>query len=198
MPHGQKPPRKHHYLPQLLLRRFVGTDGRIWVYDLHNGQIYPGRPETAGFVRDLYSRTKADGTVDHSYIEQLLASRVDGPGDAAIRRLLNRETLDVDWNDFLIFVAAQFLRTPAFFDRMGTMMTPVAQEMLERMARNDSNFRERVRQSSLSRGLSEEAIDRVLEAAASATCRTKPTKDFVISTSLAMLHAIFQDLQRMA
>ena len=197
MANGQNPPRDLHYVPQLLLRRFVGADGTLWVYDLEKEKVYPARPETAGFVRDLYSRTGADGAPDHAHVEKLLSERVDGPGDASIRRLLQHETLGSDWNDFLIFVAAQLQRTPAFFDRMSTMMQPSAQEMLERMARHDPRFREGVRQSALARGESEEEIEKMLQAAGSGGFRVKPTKDFVISMSLAMIYGIVEDLRQM-
>lgn len=55
------------------------------------------------------------------------------------------------WNDFLIFVATQLHRTPAFFDRMSSMMQPTMQEMLERMAKHDPEFRDNVRQSTRQR-----------------------------------------------
>jgi hypothetical protein len=78
-----KPPRNHHYVPQLLLRRFTATDGTLWVYDLEKTEIYPAQPKSAAFIRDLYSRTGLDGNPDHAYIEHLTANRVDKPGDAA-------------------------------------------------------------------------------------------------------------------
>src|SRR4029077_5785910 len=79
-----KPPRNHHYVPQLLLRRFAAADGTLWVYDLAKSETYPAQPKSGGFARDIYSRMGSDGSSDHAHVENLLAQRVDKPGDAAI------------------------------------------------------------------------------------------------------------------
>jgi len=115
-------------------------------------------------------------------------------------RLLAKEdlfTMGPRWNDFLIFVAAQLQRTPAFFDRMSKLMEPTAQESLARMAKHDPKFRDRVRQSALARGITNEQIEQQLQRAASGGIRVKPTKDFVVSMSLALVYGIFEDLRQM-
>jgi hypothetical protein len=195
-----KAPRNHHYVPQLLLRRFAAPDGTLWVYDLEKSEIYPAQSKSAAFVRDLYTRMGLDGKPDHAHIENLLAERVDRPGNAAIRRLLAKEdlfTMGPPWNDFLIFVAAQLQRTPAFFDRMSQLLQPAAQESLERMAKHDHEFRRRVTQSAFARGISEQAIQQQLQRAASGGIRVTPTKDTVVSMSFALIYAIFEDLRQM-
>jgi hypothetical protein len=195
-----KSPRNHHYVPQLLLRRFAAADGTLWIYDLQKSKIYPGQPKSAGFVRDLYSRMGPDGNPDRAHIENLLAERIDQPGDNAIRRLLAKEdlfTIGPPWNDFLIFVAAQLLRTPAFFDRMSSMMQPAMQETLKRMAKYDPEFRERVRRAAVAKRITTEEIEKQLGRVASGGFKIKPTKDFVISLSLASLYNIFQELRQM-
>jgi hypothetical protein len=167
---------------------------------LEKTEIYPAQPKSAGFVRDLYSRIAPDGTSDHAIIENLTAERVDKPGNAAIRRLLAKEDLFAmgsPWNDFLIFVAAQLQRTPAFFDRMSSMTQPTMQEMLQRMAKHDPEFRERVRLSSLARGLAESEVEKALQQAANGGFRIKPAKDFVVSMSFALVHGIFEELRQM-
>jgi hypothetical protein len=192
----QKPPRKHHYVPQLLLRRFVGSEGKLWVYDLERGDVYPGRPETSGFTRDLYSRVGSNGMQDHATVEKLLSERIDGPGDAAIRRLLRKETLGADWNDFLMFVAAQLNRTPAFFDRVSKSLEPAGQEAMDRIARTPE-FRESIRRKALERGESEEGIERFLDLLGSGGFRVTPTKDFVMHMALVLIYGIFEELRPM-
>lgn len=32
-------PRKHHFVPQFWIRRFAGSDGRLWAYDHDSGRI---------------------------------------------------------------------------------------------------------------------------------------------------------------
>jgi hypothetical protein len=193
----KKPPRDHHYVPQLLLRRFVNADGKLWIYDLKQERMFPSNPTDAGFVKDLYSRKAQDGTVDHAHIEQLLSTRVEGPGDAAIRRLLNRETLEADWNDFLIFIAAQLVRTPAHFERTANLMQPLMQETFERMANHSQEFRDRVRDSANARGESEEGFEKVFTEIREGRWKINPTKDFVISMSLSQLYPYTEELRKM-
>lgn len=68
---GDKPPRRHHYVPQSSLRRFLGGDGTLWAYDLVKEKIYPANTKSVAFERDLYSITGEDGQPDHSCLEKV-------------------------------------------------------------------------------------------------------------------------------
>lgn len=38
-------PRKHHFVPQLWIRRFARSDGRLWAYDHDSGRINERSPK---------------------------------------------------------------------------------------------------------------------------------------------------------
>lgn len=193
----QKPPRNHHYVPQLLLWRFTNAEGRLWIYDLEKGKIYPGNPQSAGFERDLYAITAKDGTTDFASIEDKISKSIDAPGDRAIRRILRQETLGKDWNDFLGLVAAQLQRTPAYLDRLSASMQPMMQEMLERMANHDPDFRKRIQQRFLKSGSTEAEIEALLESVGKGGCKVKPSRGFVLMQAMRSIEAIHAELSEM-
>lgn len=193
----QKPGRDHHYVPQLLLRRFTDAAGRLWIYDLEKGRIYPGNPRSAGFERDLYAMTARDGTTDYGLIEEQISKRIDGPGDQAIRQILRSETLGTEWNDFLGFVAAQLLRTPAFFDRLSVLMQPMMQEMLQRVGKHAPEFRERVRKIGLRIGKTEAEIEAELKSVGQGDYKIKPSREAVLMESMKLIVVIHAELSEM-
>jgi Protein of unknown function (DUF4238) len=52
------PPKKHHYLPEFMLRSWAGQDGKFVRYmPVHDGRLDKKRvfPSQAGFELDLYT-----------------------------------------------------------------------------------------------------------------------------------------------
>ncbi len=44
----------HHYVPQFYLKRFVGTDGLLWVYDKDNDRIFSASPRNLAAEHGFY------------------------------------------------------------------------------------------------------------------------------------------------
>ncbi|MCJ2108256.1 DUF4238 domain-containing protein [Methylobacterium sp. E-041] len=63
---GQSVPRRHHYIPQMVQRRFAGSDGQLWSFDKrHPERGVERRPIKRLFqVRHLYTIRRRDGTRD--------------------------------------------------------------------------------------------------------------------------------------
>ena len=63
---GQSVPRRHHYIPQMVQRRFAGPDGQLWSFDKrHPERGVERRPIKRLFqVRHLYTIRRRDGTRD--------------------------------------------------------------------------------------------------------------------------------------
>lgn len=63
---GQSVPRRHHYIPLMVQRRFAGTDGQLWSFDKrHPERGVVRRPIKRLFqVRHLYTIRRRDGTRD--------------------------------------------------------------------------------------------------------------------------------------
>ena len=47
-----KPPQRHHYIPEFLLRHFCDVSGRLWV--THSGKTYQTTRTNVFVERDLY------------------------------------------------------------------------------------------------------------------------------------------------
>jgi hypothetical protein len=162
-----------------LLKNFA-NDGTLWIYDSQQAKYRAGNTRSAGFERDLYALTLIDRGRDFAILEKALERHIDTPGALAIRKLLAREQCDgPEWMNFLGFVAAQMVRTPAFFDRLGAIQGPVMQEMLERMAKFEPKFRDRVRESMIKKGATSEEVDRQLATAATGGCKINPDRESI-------------------
>lgn len=78
-------PKRHHYVPQFLLRRFVDENGQLAVYRKSDGKTWTTTPGNLFVERDLYSTTK-DGTLDpkleHEY------SQLEGDANLVISRFI--------------------------------------------------------------------------------------------------------------
>ena len=99
--------------------------------------------------------------------------------------------------NFLGFVSAQMVRTPAFFERLEAMEAPVMQEMLERMAKFEPKFREGVRESMMEEGATSEEVDRQLVAAATGRYKVSPGRDSIVADAVRLVPAIHSELQEM-
>jgi hypothetical protein len=110
-------PKLHHFLPEAYLRRFSDERGDLWVLDRQEGVVRRQSPEVTAAQRELYTLEDDRGERDRS-VESALANLVDGPGQDALRvldegGLLNGE----DAGKLAIFVAALYVRTPAFLEQ---------------------------------------------------------------------------------
>jgi hypothetical protein len=191
-------PRNHHYVCEFLLKNFADESGTLWIYDSELGTYRDGNTRSAGFERDLYALTLSGRGRDFTTLERGLEGQIDTPGAVAIRKLLNHEMCDgMEWANFLGFVAAQMVRTPAYFDRLRSMQAPIMQEMLERMAKCEPEFREGVRKDMKEAGATDEEIARELEAVANGKYRVRPAQDFIVAHAVEMIPTIHAELGEM-
>ena len=107
-------PKLHHFLPEAYLRRFADEGGDLWVLDRKQGIVRRQSPEVTAAERELYT-LEDDGAERDRSVELALADFVDGPGQHAIRVLDEGGRLSGDdAGKLAIFVAALYVRTPAF------------------------------------------------------------------------------------
>lgn len=109
-----KPPRRHHYLPQLYQRAFADTNGRVRVLDIDKGRDYVTSPVNAFVQGDYYTVASVDAEVDHGLIESGIYSRAESIAADALRTLV-----DGTWPlalqhrmDLAGFMALQITRGP--------------------------------------------------------------------------------------
>jgi hypothetical protein len=191
-------PRNHHYVCEFLLKNFANENGTLWIYDSELKKHRDGNTRSAGFERDLYALTLRDRGRDFASLEKGLERQIDAPGAEAIRKLMNHEMCTgMEWANFLGFVAAQMVRTPAYFDRLTAMQEPIMQEMLERMAKFEPEFREGVRKDLLELGATDDEVGRALGAVAEGKCRIHPAKDWIVAHAIQEIPMIHSELQDM-
>jgi len=111
--------RSNHYVPRLYLKQFADVDGLVQRYRiLVSNESVPSwkRSHIAGigYQENLYTRALPDGDSDE--IEQWLSKDFESPAEDVISRLTSDERLSkTDYDILTRFVAAQLVRTPAFF-----------------------------------------------------------------------------------
>lgn len=146
-------PRKHHYVPKLLLRGFTtsgANDGALHVIDLLRRTTYTSTPDGTGKETD-YNLVDAPD-VDPFVVERdILANTVEGPAATGIEAMRRGEVPDEkDRQAVLNFVAMQALRAPSrrvAFDAFSTQLARIATTLMiddeatfEAMKRSDPDL----------------------------------------------------------
>lgn len=116
-------PRKHHFVPQFWIRRFAGTDGKLWAYDHENGQIRERSSKQLMQIFNLY--TVQPSGADDTTLETVDLNRIDSEGSAVFDRILKGDLAQPTKEAFASFLAAQILRDP----KIVTSYNPRAQEL---------------------------------------------------------------------
>jgi hypothetical protein len=183
---------------EFLLRNFADANGTLWIYDSLLGKSRDGNTRSAGFERDLYALTLRDRGRDYAHLEKALADRIDAPGAEALQRLVSRkQCTGPQWMNFLGFVAAQMIRTPAYFDRLIATNAPMMQEMLERMAKFDAKFRAGVQSSMAELGGTPADVEKQIAAAGAGRYRVHPNREWIVANAIQQIPDIHSELREM-
>lgn len=92
-------PKKHHFVPQMLLRNFASSDGRLRVFAIDREATYTSRTLGLGQVKGGHNRVRPDGTVDRDFLEQWMSS-LEGAAAGDIARLTASKELTVHVKDY--------------------------------------------------------------------------------------------------
>ena len=121
--------RRHYYIPKMLLKNFC-DDGRLWVGDRTNKQIYPSTPRKEFVEKDLYMRSSIDvpesydekewlGDITMSDEHEKTLSQIESAAAPAIRRIIEQarcnqcpQLIPEDSNRWKRFMLAIARRTP--------------------------------------------------------------------------------------
>ena len=99
------PPRRHHFIPQMMLRHFAAADGQLWFWrrDFAEGEVRKASTQNLFVEKDLYTLIEKDGAKDVAL--ETFFSKLEGIGArfiedlATIVREGSTPTLDaVAWN----------------------------------------------------------------------------------------------------
>lgn len=116
-------PRKHHFVPQFWIRRFAGSDGKLWAYDHDTGSIGERSSRQLMQIFNLY--TVQPSGADDTTLETVDLNRIDSEGSAIFDRILKGDHTQCAKEEFASFLAVQVLRDPDVV----TSYNPMAQEL---------------------------------------------------------------------
>lgn len=109
--------RDNHYVPDSYLKRWAGSDGKVWTYRIlvsHiNERLWKSySSKSIGYQKHLYTRMVAG--VESDEIENWFETEFETPASIALHRVMADEVLHKeDWRLLVRFLAAQDVRTPA-------------------------------------------------------------------------------------
>jgi hypothetical protein len=136
-------PRKHHYVPKVLLRGFTASgtsEGQLHIVDLLRRTTYASTPEGAAKETD-YNLVESEGVDPFAIEHDLLANTVEGPAASGLD-LLRRGELpgDDDRERLLSFIAMQALRAPARREMLDDFSTRAARMALSLAFESDETL----------------------------------------------------------
>ena len=81
------PPKRHHFIPQMMLRHFADDDGRLWFWrrDFAEGDVHKTTTQNLFVEKDLYTLIQNDGTKDVAL--ETFFSSLEGAGATFINQL---------------------------------------------------------------------------------------------------------------
>ncbi len=118
--------RRHHFVPMLLLRNFVTTNGLLYAFnkDTPERGVFPVKPENIFVAKHLYSEISADGQKD-DWLEKKY-SAIEASANQVIKKILSEtraghtpslsEKEKSDWNLFFYY---QWKRVPDHHSQIG-------------------------------------------------------------------------------
>ena len=121
---GANRPRRHHYIPEMLLRNFCDDGGVLWVGDKKRGKCYKTTPKNVFVERNLYSNRDHNRGTDSYEYEQAL-SKIESNAKPAISSVIEqmrgernpRLALEMD-RRLKKFVISMARRTPESQERV--------------------------------------------------------------------------------
>ena len=117
-------PKKHHFVPEVLLKRFVDSDGWLYAFskDDPDQKVRKERPSNVFYAKHLYSAEGPDGTKDPLLEKEF--SKLETAIDPVLNKLanagLNNQLPALTDQERLLwhyFFALQFKRVPDFLHR---------------------------------------------------------------------------------
>lgn len=83
-------PKRHHEIPQMLLRNFVDENGLLHCYRKEDNRAFAAAPAKVFARRRLYSKRGEDCQQEDASKEQELAVQIEGPAKPVIKKIVTR------------------------------------------------------------------------------------------------------------
>jgi hypothetical protein len=167
-------PRRHHYTPVLLLKRFADSDGVLHVVSRQKGHRYTAKPNAVGFENDFYTLESGDD-VDDRYVVEKAFAEFEGEASAVLDEITATGVIPEDadkFNTLMNFIALSAARIPA----MRAVITKPIEDIAEMILHMNLSSEEQFKYSYKQAGIDVDAIgltyEKAKEIAAGLTIRT--------------------------
>ena len=100
--------KRNHYVTMGQLRRFVNSEGQIWVHDRQEKNWFCTNPINAAVEKGMYSQQ----------VEQWFSEKIEGPASAIFEKISSHDA-DLNKNEMLLvanFISMQMMRVSAVRD----------------------------------------------------------------------------------
>jgi hypothetical protein len=172
MPNNE--PRRHHYTPVLLLKRFTDSDGLLHLVSRQKGHRFSAKPNAVGFENDFYTLEDGEDVEDRYAVEKAFAE-FEGEAAAVLDEVIASGTIPDEakkFNTLMNFIALSAARIPA----MRAVITKPIEEIAETILHMNLSSEEQFKYSFKQAGIDVDAIgltyEKAKETAAGLTIRT--------------------------
>lgn len=126
-------PKNHHYIPQMLSKRFVNQEGKLYVYDKYHPDkgVQKKDPKKTFVRRHFYSQEEEDGTLDVS-VETGFLAPLESDASPVLEKIVNAvrrgqtPNLSSDEKDIWVkFFYILFARVPDRIDKASDVVRQI-------------------------------------------------------------------------
>lgn len=105
--------KRHHYIPQFLIKRFAAEDGKLFLYNKETGRFAKERQSSKSVFFEMNRNTIELDGIPYDYLEQLYAS-MDTKFADAVKDLIDNRSMSVEnIASMLILVSSLKWRLPS-------------------------------------------------------------------------------------
>ena len=166
--------KRHHAVPQFLLRRFANGNGLLWLHDLHLRSAVRVQPKDALVESRLYAPGVGDNPNDDA-VESFLAQHIEGPAAIPVEKLAGGESLAFDERYAVsLLIAFQEIRTPRMRDAVGNLVERLADGVLRMSAEHPDYIRKIL--TKVGHEVSDSSLASLVESIRSGRLRAQATK----------------------
>ena len=139
-------PKRHHYLPEMLQKRFADKNGALWFFDKNRPErgIIASKPGNIFVEGHLYSIVEADGSKDVSV--EVFYSRIESLADPIVERIVlaaregrNPDLSPEEFSIWCHFFYYQQKRVPDFYSKLEDLQK-FPQRLEEAIAEYEAEF----------------------------------------------------------
>lgn len=186
--------KRHHAVPQFVLRRFADANGLLWLHDLQRLIAVQVQPRDALVETHLYAPGVGENPTDDA-LERFLADHVEGPAATPLDKLAMGDSLtDEDRYRVALLIAFQEIRIPRMRETVGGFVGEIGERIM-RVAADHPEYMRRVFKE-MGKEVAEADLEKMIEGIKGGGIKVEATKvAWLQSTSNA--HEIAKMLYRM-